>query len=127
MILGRFFPIAILLGSFAATGVGFVAGAAMGLVFGIAGIGDPLSTPFLAGILLPVACGAFVGGRLTAGHAPGDETFNAAATGLLLFVGGFIDLGATVLPLWFKLASGLVSLTFVLLGSRFYLRRFATA
>ncbi len=135
MILGRFFPIAILIGSFAATGVGFVAGAGMGLLFGLAGLFDPLAgdvaptedTAFLAGTLLALAFGAFVGGRLTAGHSPGDETFNAGATGVLLFAGSFVDFGDLQLPLWFKLASGFVSLTFVLLGSQLYMRRFATA
>lgn len=130
--LGRFYFFGIFLGLMAAWVTALVAGALAGVLLAFVGNSVEFepnfveNTSFVVAALILVSIAYLVAGFVTARYSPGEEIFNAAATGtLLLFLaaGAFRNPLLTQFPLWFNVASLFLAVPLPLLGGRVYLHR----
>jgi len=104
---GRFYPVGIMIGFTAGLIATVVLGALAGIVLGLVGVDLSRnlseSTAFSVAILLVTSVGFVVSGFVTAEYSPGHRAYNVGATGFVLVIAstaGFSSAETVILPFW---------------------------
>ena len=121
----RLYPIALLLGGFAASAVALFAAILAGFAAAAIGIDvtnfESLRRPDVAAVVLLISIASFaVAGYIAARFAPGEELINAIAIGALLMVINHMESGELPIPLWLRISSLLLAVPCALLGGYVY-------